>query len=200
MPMTRHALSRFNFVGAILFVLALILGACSDGPRGSEAGPVTHEPGTPFADYRLNTGDAVRVDVFGEEDLSGEFQVDAAGGVAMPLVGQVSAAGLTVPEFEANLRKAIGEDYIRDPKVSAQVVRFRPFYILGEVMKSGEYPYFAGMNALNAIAIAGGYTYRADEDRIYVSRGESVSEVEFPASPATKLLPGDIVRVPERFF
>jgi polysaccharide export outer membrane protein len=91
------------------------------------------------------------------------------------------------------------EGYLTSPKVSVEVLNYRPFYIYGEVGTPGQYPYRSGMTALNAIAVAGGYTYRANQDRLYITRGEG-NEVEYPASQAVKVLPGDVVRVPERFF
>jgi polysaccharide export outer membrane protein len=157
-------------------------------------------PGAPSADgYRLGTGDKVRVTVYGEPDLSGEFQVDGSGFVRLPLVGQVVASGHTLREFEGDVAARLSDGYLRAPRVSAEVVNYRPFFILGEVNKPGEYPYVNGMNVVTAVALAGGFTYRADEGDVYIRRNGSAEE-EYPADETTAVMPGDIIRVTERFF
>jgi polysaccharide export outer membrane protein len=151
------------------------------------------------AAYRLGTGDKVRVTVYGEADLSGEFVVDGSGFVRLPLVGQVLAAGRSVHEFEGDVAAKLSEGYLRSPRVSAEVVGYRPFFILGEVNKPGEYPYVNGMNVVTAVALAGGFTYRADEDDVYIRRNGQ-AEVQYSADEKTPVMPGDIIRVTERFF
>ena len=155
-----------------------------------------------FADenYRLGSGDKIKVTVYGEDDLGGEVIVDGTGQVQLPLIGQVKAAGLTIHEFVAEVQSALGAKYLRDPKVSAQIENYRPFYIIGEVNKPGEYPYENGLNALGAVALAGGYTYRANDSDVYIRRNGSTKEEVLPANAATRIYPGDIVRVAERIF
>lgn len=150
--------------------------------------------------YTLGGGDELRVIVFGEDDLSGEFVVDGDGFVALPLIGEVQAGGLTLREFEQEVATALAEGYLRDPRVSAEVLNFRPFYIIGEVSNGGEYPFVQGMTVLNAVAVAGGYTYRADRNRVFITRVNSPGELEYQASQGVNVLPGDIIRIPERFF
>lgn len=150
-------------------------------------------------DYRLGSGDKLRVIVYGEQDLSGEFDVTGSGKISLPLIGQVQAAGLTLDEFENAIGGKLREGYLTNPKVSVEVLNYRPFYIIGEVDKPGEYPYTSGMNVLNAVAVAGGFTYRANQDQVYITRGGN-EESAYAASQAIQVLPGDIVRVPERFF
>lgn len=150
--------------------------------------------------YRLGTGDKLKVTVYGEEDLSGEFLVDGSGQVQLPLVGQVKAATLTIHEFVAEVRNALQEGYLKDPKISVEVLNYRPFYIIGEVNKPGEYPFESGLNVLGAIALAGGYTYRANDNDVYVRRAGQKNEESLPADPNTKVFPGDIIRVAERLF
>lgn len=150
--------------------------------------------------YRLGTGDKLRVNVYGEDDLSGEFIVDSAGQVQLPLVGQVKAAGLTIHEFIAEVMTAFTSGYLKDPKVSIEVLNYRPFYIMGEINKPGEYPYENGLTVLSAIALAGGYTYRASDSEIYVRHNGDTKEQAMPADVTTKIVPGDIVRIPERIF
>ena len=148
--------------------------------------------------YRLGPGDQLRVIVFGEEDLSGEFQVDDTGAVSMPLVGDVTASGQTLRSFEAAVRERLSDGYLKDPRVSVQVLNYRPFYIIGEVEKGGEYPFVSGMHVLNAVAVAGGFTYRANTSKVFITRGGE--ELEFEVTPELRLQPGDVIRVPERFF
>lgn len=150
--------------------------------------------------YRLGAGDKLRVIVFGEEDLSGEFVVDGGGYIRLPLVGQVQAANRTVYEFERDVETKLKDGYLKSPRVSAEVMNYRPFYIIGEVGKPGEYPYVNGMSVLNAVALAGGYTYRANERSVYLRRYGESREQSVPADETTKVYPGDIVRVVERFF
>jgi polysaccharide export outer membrane protein len=150
------------------------------------------------AAYRLDRADKLRIITFGEEDLSGEFEVDDTGAVSIPLVGEIQARGLTLREFEEAVRERLREGYLKDPRVSVQVLNYRPFYIIGEVEEAGEYPYFSGMNVINAVALAGGFTYRANTDKVFITRGGE--EIAFEVTPDTRLMPGDVIRVPERFF
>jgi len=155
----------------------------------------------PIADtYRLGSGDRLRVTVFGEADLGGEYVVDDAGAVRLPLIGEVDALGVTIPQFEAAIIEKLSDGFLRTPRVSVEVINYRPFYILGEVNSPGQYTYVAGMNILNAVALAGGYTYRANETRVFIRRGGSEEEQPLPANEQTTVLPGDIIRVAERFF
>jgi polysaccharide export outer membrane protein len=150
--------------------------------------------------YKLGAGDKLRVNIYGEEDLSGEFLVNGSGQVQLPLVGQVKAAGLTLHEFVGEVRTVLSDGYLKDPKVSVEVENFRPFYILGEVNKPGEYPYENGLTVQGAVALAGGYTYRAEDDEVYVRHSGGTIEEKLPVNTETKIAPGDIVRVRERLF
>lgn len=151
--------------------------------------------------YKLGSGDKIKLTVYGEDDLSGEYLVDGAGQVQLPLLGQVQAAGMTLHAFVASVTNLfVSEGYLNHPRVSVEVENYRPFYIIGEVKTPGQYPYVSGMNALNAIALAGGYTYRADDSVVYVRRNGSTNEIKAPADQTTKIGPGDIIRVGERVF
>lgn len=150
--------------------------------------------------YRLGAGDKVRVTVYGETDLSGEFLVNGSGQVELPLVGQVPAAGLTLHEFTQEIRNALLNGYLTDPKVSVEVEDYRPFFIMGEVNKPGEYPYQDGLTIQSAVALAGGYTFRADDSDVYIRHSGSTKEQSMPTDSSTKINPGDIIRVPERLF
>ena len=149
---------------------------------------------------RLEAGDKVRVTVFGEDKLTGEYQVDTGGYVALPLGGSVKAAGLTPPELESALEAQLSKRALRNPKVTVEVMTFRPFYVLGEVQKPGEYPYRAGLNVLSAIAVAGGATYRASTSEVLIQRAGTTNLQKFPQSPMIAVMPGDLVRVPESIF
>lgn len=162
-------------------------------PSGGGGGPADEN-------YRFGSGDKLKVTVYGEDDLSGEVVVDGNGQVQLPLVGQVKAAGLTVHEFVAEVQSALGAKYLRDPKVSVQIENYRPFYIIGEVNKPGEYPYESSLNVLGAVALAGGYTYRADDSDVYIRRNGTTKEESLPANASTRIYPGDIVRIGERMF
>ena len=180
-------------------VLALLL-ASAGAAQAQTAMPAALAPTAVDENYHLGTGDKLRITIYGETDLSGDFLVDGSGQVQLPLVGQVKAAGLTIHEFTGEITAAYQNGSLKDPKVSDEVENYRPFYIMGEVNKPGEYPYESGLNVLGAIALAGGYTYRADDTEVYVRRSGSPKEVTMPADASTKINPGDIVRVAERIF
>jgi polysaccharide export outer membrane protein len=206
---------RRTALAALLALVAFGMPACAQdaslpGPSQPTATEVPQsEPMTssstalaPITDehYRLDTGDKVRITVYGETDLSGEFVVDSSGQVQLPLVGQVKAAHLTLHEFISEVSTALKEGYLKDPKVSVEVMNYRPFYIMGEVNKPGEYPYENGLTVLGAVALAGGFTYRADDSEVFVRHVGSTREQTMKADATAKINPGDIVRVAERFF
>lgn len=150
--------------------------------------------------YRLGPGDKLQINVFGHKDLSGEFEVDGSGSVSVPLVGEVKAGGTTLRQFEDAVVAKLKPDYLKNPKVSVQVLNYRPFYILGEVKKPGSYPFVSGMKVINAVALAGGYTYRAKEGQLFVIHANDPERKKRPADHQTPVLPGDVLEVPERFF
>ena len=149
--------------------------------------------------YTLGSGDKVRINVFNHSDLSGEFRVDDTGSISMSLIGTVRASGLTLREFENRITEMLKDGYLINPSVTIEVVKFRPFYILGEVSRPGSYPYVSGMTVLNAVALAGGFTSRAKKKGIFLTRGDSEKK-ELTATLESVILPGDIIEVPERFF
>ena len=151
-------------------------------------------------EYRLGVADKVRVNVFGEEALTGEFLVGGGGKISLPLVGEVQAAGLTISEFQNEVSNELRKGYIKEPRVSAEVLSYRPFYIMGEVNKPGEYPYTNNLTVLNAVATAEGFTYRANKRSVYIKRAEDPVEQSYPLTPLTKVAPGDTIRIGERYF
>jgi protein involved in polysaccharide export with SLBB domain len=150
--------------------------------------------------YRLAPGDRVKVVVFGHEDLSGEFDVDNGGSLSLPLIKSIAAAGFTVQEIEEAITVKLKPDYLKNPRVSVLVLEYRPIYILGEVKNPGSYPYSSNMAVVTAVALAGGYTYRAKEKSITIVRAKDPSHEKIPANSNTPVLPGDVIEVPERFF
>jgi len=152
------------------------------------------------ADYRLGSGDRVRINVFGEPSLSGDYQVDGLGKLSFPLVGEVTAGGLTASELQARLVSSLSPDYVKNPSVSIEILSYRPFYIVGEVRTPGSYPYVAGMSVINGVALAGGFTYRATKEDFYLTRTVGSKKERLDATPETPVEPGDVITVRERFF
>ncbi len=150
--------------------------------------------------YHLGSGDKIKITIFGEPDLSGTFAVSGEGKVSVPLVGDVQAAGLTAPELQAALQTAFQQGYLKDPKVNVEVLNFRPFYILGEVKLPGEYPYDNGMTVVKAVALAQGFTYRADQKRVYIKHLNTLKEDQVPLTSTQPVEPGDTIRIAERYF
>lgn len=176
--------------------LALILatGGCVgggvDGPSVATTPPV----------YRLAPDDKVRINVYGEEGLTGTFAVGTNGNLSYPLLGQVKAAGLSLPELQALLTDRLRTGYVKDAKVSVDITEYRPFYILGEVNRSGQYPYRVGLTVNAAVATAGGFSYRANHKVVMIQHLNQPAEVRYNLDPSLQVLPGDTVRVLERFF
>lgn len=181
----------FQFAAALLVFVAVAMGPV----LAQSASPA---PGT--ASYRLGPGDKLKISVYGQTEINGEYLVDGTGNIAMPLIGLVRAAGLTVGEFRQDVTAKLSNGFFVNPSVSVEVENYRPFYIIGEVNKPGEYPYVNGMSMLNAVALAGGYTNRANDTTVYIRRNGQSKEADFPADETTRVEPGDIIRVPERFF
>jgi polysaccharide export outer membrane protein len=164
--------------------------------------PVSEAGGARLYEYTLGSGDQIRVIVFGEPDLSGEkFFVSGEGKVSLPLIGEVSAIGLTATQLQDKIAAAfLDGGYLKNPRVNVEILTFRPFYILGEVGKPGEYPFSNGMTVERAVATASGYTYRADHKKIFIKHANDEKEVAVPLTSQVMIQPGDTVRVPERYF
>jgi len=156
---------------------------------------------SPLSDYQLSTGDRVRLIVFNQPELTGEYQIDATSMLSLPLIGRVPAGGLKPVELERQVAAKLNDGYLKDASVSVEVVAFRPFYIIGEVKTPGSYPYVWGMSVLNAVALAGGFTYRAKESSFYLLRTEPTGKkIRLDVAQETAVLPGDVITVRERFF
>lgn len=150
--------------------------------------------------YHLGSGDELKITIFNQDDMNGEYTIDGAGNVSLPLIGTITAKNLTLNEFEMKLKEKLIPDYLLNPKIAIQVLNYRPFYILGEVKNPNSYPYVSGMTYLTAIAIAGGYTYRAKENAVYVIHANDPGQKEIETKLEELVLPGDIIHVEERLF
>jgi polysaccharide export outer membrane protein len=154
--------------------------------------------------YRLGAGDKVRVLIYGATDYtsgaSNEFAVNGDGVVSLPLVGDVPAAGRTESELQGEIVARLKDGYYQDPKVSLEIITYRPFYILGEVSRPGAYAYTTGLTFYAAVATAGGFTYRANKNKVYIKRLGESEERKVPITPTTEVGAGDTIRVGERIF
>jgi len=150
--------------------------------------------------YTLDAGDRVRVIVFGQDSLSNSFAVDSSGQIAMPLIGLVPAQGRTPADLARAIEGRLRAGYVREPRVSVEVEAYRPFFVLGEVTTSGQYPYVNGMTVETAVAIAGGYTPRAARDRAELTRTQEGRTVTADVPMSQPVRPGDTIVVRERYF
>jgi len=175
-------------------------------PDTTMAAPIKKRPVTQLAtpndtDYKLKAGDHLRIFVFGVEDLSGEFRLDSEGRITMPLIGEVKASGLDKIRLQNLITsKLINGDYFNDPKVTVEILALTPFYILGEVRNPGSYEYQPDLDLFKAIAIAGGYTTRAVKSHATIIRKVNGKKIRMNATEDTELLPGDSIKVKQRFF
>lgn len=182
------------FVSRVLAALAVVTAIAFGG------GALAAMPSDGGTDYRLGINDKIKVTVYDEADLSGEFQVDATGFVRFPLIGQIRAGGLTAHDVERSVVAALSQGYLNDPHVSVEVSTYRPFYVVGEVLKPGEYPYANGMTAASAVALAGGYSPKAVKSTLYVRHQGETREEQVAANDAVPILPGDVVRIDSTTF
>jgi polysaccharide export outer membrane protein len=150
--------------------------------------------------YLLDTGDRLRIFVYGQPNLSRLYIVDHDGKIAVPLIGEINARAKTTHELQGTIRARLGAEFVKDPHVTVDIQQNRPFFILGEVKNAGQYPYVSGMTVETAIAIAGGYTERASERKFRITRRINgfVEQIEAPGDYVVKA--GDTVYVFERFL
>jgi polysaccharide export outer membrane protein len=177
------------------FGLLLLLTGC--------AGHLSSLPQLPPAEegpYRLGAGDRLRLQVFGQEELSQEYVVSDSGAITVPLIGAVDAEGRTIAELEEEIARQLSAGILVNPNVTAEVVTYRPFFILGETRAPGQYPYVPNMTVLTAVSMAGGFTFRAERDAVSITRLVDGQMSEFRADPLDFVAPGDVVNVDERFF
>jgi polysaccharide export outer membrane protein len=150
--------------------------------------------------YRLDAGDKLRVVVYGQEGLTNTYAIDAGGSITMPLIGAVPARGRTPAGLAAEISGKLRSGYIRDPSVAVEVESYRPFFILGEVAAPGQYPYVPNMSVESAVAIAGGFSPRAQRDRVTLTHTDNSGPSRAVVPLGTPLSPGDTILVGERWF
>jgi len=178
---------------AAALACALALAACAPG---SDLPPV---PAAYAGPYLLGPGDEVRIITFGDTSLSGSFAVDEGGHISMPLLGLVQASGLTTEALQTEIIDELkAKKLYLAPSVVIEVATRRPIFVLGEVQKPGQYPYEPGMTMESAVAVAGGFTYRAVKARVEVKRQEPGHAVRGQADPDAAVQPGDVITVLER--
>jgi polysaccharide export outer membrane protein len=189
----------------VVIVGAAACSACAGAPEISAVGAPSVE--APVAalppaggGMTLEAGDKIRLTVFGEEKLSGEYEIDPSGFLSLPLAGTLKASGQTKIELERTVADKLRSNYLKDPKVTVDVVTFRPIYVLGEVQKPGEYAYRSGLNVVSALAVAGGSTYRASHSSVMIQRFGQPELKEYELDPSVPVFPGDVIRLPERYF
>jgi len=205
-------MSRCKFSSVFLIVLtSLLLAACAGPPKtkwvntvnnyAAQPSPVPTLSALSNSAYTVGPGDRLQVRVFGEPTLTGEFSVDGSGAISMPLIRSVQVAGLTTKRVEQHIATKLRKKFMRNPNVSVEIRTFRPFYILGEVTRAGQYPFVDGMSVQTAVAIAGGFTPRARRSKVKVTRRFSENDTRtLSLRSSATLLPGDTIVVEERFF
>lgn len=188
------------WVAGVLAIAALGMAGCAGDPSTLPSGFTSAQSSDLGNAYKLVIGDKLKLVVFGEDQLSGEIEVSGSGTVALPLVGEIEAKGLTIAELTANIGSRLSQGYLKNPRVTLQVTNLRPIYVHGEVRNPGEFQFRNGMTFMDAVAMAGGFSYRAVTESFYLRRDGETTEREVPISQAGLVLPGDNVRIPERFF
>lgn len=178
----------------VIALLALVTAACAGAPHA--VGPAA----TRDSSYQLGVGDHLRIDVYNEPKLSGEFVVAGDGTIAYPLLGRVAVGGQTLAGLSDMLTRTLTGGVLLHPSVAVQMISFRPVFILGEVEKPGQYPYIEHMTVYTLVAQAGGFTYRASRREIGLRRDGETSETKVKVGSATAINPGDTVRILERYF
>jgi polysaccharide export outer membrane protein len=180
-----------RYVGLVgLIAYCFLLAGCS------QPAPLTPPPASAFA---LSPGDKIRLQVYEHPEFSGDFIVDAGGVISVPKAGAVAVAGKTLRQAETEVDQQLAKE-LNNPQVSINILVYRPIYVSGQVTQPGQYPYMSGMKVLNAIALARGYTYRADQSRITVIRGDDPTSTPMKATEGDTLLPGDTVKVQESWY
>ena len=190
--------SLFRLAGLPIFVATALCLMASPTPVVAQQKHAASGPSGKT--YVLGPSDRIRVKVYGEPDITGEYEVDGAGAVSIPLAGHIRAGGLTTRQLERAIASSLSKGIVRDPRVNVEIALYRPYYILGEVKKSGEYHYKSGLTVLDAVASAGGFSYRANERKVLLRRSGSTVEEAYSLDAPVLVFPGDNIRIPERYF
>jgi polysaccharide export outer membrane protein len=184
---------KFLRAAAIAIAFAAAAGGAAPGVPGDEASLAGDG-------YRLGSGDKLRITVYNEPTLTGEFGITPSGNISFPLIGEVVAKGMTIEAVRDAIREKLAAGYVNDPRVTVETTNYRPFYVLGEVNKPGEYPYTVGLRIEQAIATAGGYTYRANRGKAFLRRADAAERTIKVRKEPFHILPGDTIRIGERYF
>lgn len=177
--------------------LAVALAASACAPRYVDTDYAVSQPSGP---YRLASGDRLRIIVFGQDNLSNVYAVDGSGRISMPLIDTIEAQGRTTQELERAIESKLRTGYLREPKVSVEVDTYRPFFVLGEVTNSGQFPFVNGMTVQTAVAIAGGFTPRGQRAHAEVTRMVEGQLVTASVPITYPVQPGDTIVIKERWF
>jgi polysaccharide biosynthesis/export protein len=192
---------RMNFATPKI-VLALGMAALS----ASLSGCMSYQPAprafnqATIQPYTLDSGDRLRVTVFDQEGLTNTYTVDQAGYISFPLIGQVTARGRTMQQLSGEIAQKLRQGYVRDPDVTIDVDRYRSIYIMGEVGQPGQYSYVPGMTIQNAVAVAGGFSSRANQGSVDVTRKLNGQVITGRVNISNPVLAGDTIYVRERLF
>lgn len=157
-------------------------------------------PSADSVTYLLAPGDRLKLEVFREETLSGEYVINDQGHIGLPVAGEIRAAGKTLAELRQELSTLLGREYVRNARINLDIVGYRPIYVLGEVQKPGEYAYSEGMSVYGLVAKAGGFTFRANEGVVFIRHGSEAQEQAYKLTSGAAVLPGDTVRIGQRYF
>ncbi|MCB1466348.1 MAG: polysaccharide export protein [Rhizobiaceae bacterium] len=187
-------MARYSSLLIAIVAMGIVSGCSGYRPAPDAFHEATTQP------YRLGAGDRVRITVFEQDNLTNTYSIDQSGYLAFPLIGSVPARGRTVQDMEASLAAGLRQGFLRDPDVSVEVDTYRPIFVMGEVGAAGQYSYVPGLNAQKAIAIAGGYTARANQSNVDVTRDVNGKVMTGRVATSDPILPGDTIYVRERLF
>lgn len=188
--------SNKTLLFTLAFVCVTFLSACA-----SSNAPVGTDAYTP-RQYELAAGDKLKIAVFGEDRFNTDYQISSAGELSFPLVGNIAVTGWSVSDVKTYLQNSLAKGYLNDPRVSVEVVDYRPFFILGEVSRPGKFDYDDNLTAVQAVALAGGFTYRADQRSLFIRRAGEQQEHSYSLKDSRPIYisPGDTIRIGERYF
>ena len=189
-----------------IYLAALLVSSSVAGHGQDQARPELADSAaaaaaqSPTYAYALAGGDRLRVIVFGNPSLGGDITIGGSGYISLPLIGEVDVRGLTSTQLQERISSRLADGYLKEPRVTVELLTTRPYYILGEVNRPGEYPFANGLTVLGAVAQAGGYTYRAKTHQVLIKHAAEAAEAVHPVTPTTMVAPGDVIRIKERWF
>ena len=189
-----------HFKRALFGLAVLGLAACGSTPVPSGGETETTALKREAGEYRLEPGNMLSIFVLNEPDLTNEYPIDGSGIVSLPLIGDVDAQGKTLREFDRLVTSKLSDGYLRSPDVTVELLNYPPIFILGEVNAPGQYPFVEDLTVLKAVATAGGFSYRANQKVILIRGRNDSEETRIALEAGTEVLPGDTIRVLERFF